>query len=658
MHLYAGTHRPWTGQAGRLAWILALVVASILLFFTYPLSGAEAQETPGVKVGDGTVQVGDDVSAGDGCARAGSVTAGDCGESSGAEQTNDTPDDTPAEKTDDQPGNDAEPSTPGEETTGADPNAGMGETTQEDTVGPETTGLEGTGSTNDQNSKGDACPAAPSKDAQPATVKRAVDGDTLELKKPVDGYDRVRLIGVDTPELNSGEGDPEPHAEKATVFTTNALEGKEILLEIGSDKEDPYGRLLAYVWIEPDNGAPELFNETLLSEGHARLMTVEPNDAYAECFAGAEKKAREDKRGLWFEDGNAEGKDEFKKGLLGRIQDLLSSNDDPSGFEKQHTPADPSDGSASPEAQTTALTQPDRGSKAGGSTTETPLEDASELPAETTSETPEETTSEITSETTVEETSKLPAQTTAGTTGEVTEATTGLADAPPENCPGATTVLEPFGGTKNAQSPPFETTGGAFVVRADLQGEDPSDARLDVSTLDTEVQEPLEQFDQRTVGSYDTRISRGSGSYLLDLKPQAGAFKVTVFDCADEPAAPQETGSHEPATPDAQLEQKDPGAQLNISPSEPELTQYGDGVGGDQPVETQIPAEAAADPVSSLPTRNTASGDVPVLPDTGGPSPGRPAFIAVSVLVASLGIRRVLRQTLTGRTHENFGAPR
>lgn len=605
-NLYSGTRRTWIRLAGCRVWIFALMAASALLLFAYPPLPAGAQETPSVEVGDGTVRVGDDVLAGDGCARAGGVVVGNCGEDSGADQSKDSPDTKVPERTDSQPGNENESSTL-EETT-------IGEVTGGATTGPEITSFEGAGSTNGQTSGEDACPIGPPKDAQPATVERAVDGDTLELKKPVEGYDRVRLIGVDTPELNKGEGDPEPHAEKATQFTAEALEGKEVLLETGKDIEDSYARLLAYVWLKSENGEPALFNETLLSEGHARLMTVEPNDAYAECFAGAEEKAREDNRGIW-SDGGAEGNDEGKEGLLGRIRDLLSSNDEPTDSENQYT-----------EAETTALTQPTSELTAGTSTMGTPSEAASETPAETTGETITETTGAV----------------------------AGLADVPPEDCPGATTVLEPFEGTENVQSPPFEITGGAFVVRTDLQGEDPSAAHLNVSILDIEAQEPVDEFDQRTGGSYDTHMSLGPGSYLLDLKPQAGSYEVAVFDCPDEPVTPSDAGSRELTVPEPQGTQ-DSGARFEMNSPAP-ADPGPDETGGND--EVNLPAETPAEPVSNLPTRNTPSGVVSVLPDTGGPSPGLLIFGAVFALAAALVGRRALSHGLAGRIRGDSGDPR
>ncbi|QIN78315.1 hypothetical protein GBA65_07065 [Rubrobacter marinus] len=134
-------------------------------------------------------------------------------------------------------------------------------------------------------------------------MERAVDGDTLQLAEEVGGTDQARLIGVDAPELEGENGAPEPQAEEAATFTAEALEGEDVLLEVGEEGTDEYGRLLAYVWTGGSAeegfmgglkrmvgaGRPELFNRVLLEEGYAEALTVEPNDLYARCFETAEQ---------------------------------------------------------------------------------------------------------------------------------------------------------------------------------------------------------------------------------------------------------------------------------------------------------------------------------------------------------------------------------
>jgi micrococcal nuclease len=125
-----------------------------------------------------------------------------------------------------------------------------------------------------------------------ATVTRVVDGDTVEISPSVEGLSTVRMIGVDTPETHGGT---QPYGPEASDFTRQHLEGKEVSLELDVEKVDPYGRLLAYVYL-PDG---QMFNETLVEEGYAQVATFPPNVKYQDRFLKAQREAREANRGLW-----------------------------------------------------------------------------------------------------------------------------------------------------------------------------------------------------------------------------------------------------------------------------------------------------------------------------------------------------------------------
>ena len=127
-----------------------------------------------------------------------------------------------------------------------------------------------------------------------ATVKvtRVVDGDTIDISPSVEGRSRVRLIGMDTPEVHFGT---QPYGPEASAFAKRELDGEEVRLELDVQKIDPYGRLLAYVYL-PDG---EMFNETLLEEGYAQVATFPPNVKYVDRFLEAQREAREANRGLW-----------------------------------------------------------------------------------------------------------------------------------------------------------------------------------------------------------------------------------------------------------------------------------------------------------------------------------------------------------------------
>jgi micrococcal nuclease len=124
------------------------------------------------------------------------------------------------------------------------------------------------------------------------TVTRVVDGDTIDISPSVEGRSRVRLIGMDTPEVHFGT---QPYGPEASAFAKQVLSGEEVRLELDVQKIDPYGRLLAYVYL-PDG---QMFNETLLEEGYAQVATFPPNVKYVDRFLEAQREARAANRGLW-----------------------------------------------------------------------------------------------------------------------------------------------------------------------------------------------------------------------------------------------------------------------------------------------------------------------------------------------------------------------
>lgn len=127
-------------------------------------------------------------------------------------------------------------------------------------------------------------------------VKRVVDGDTFETETG----EKVRLIGVDTPESVKPNSPVEPYGKEASAFTKKMLEGKKVRLEYDVAPKDKYGRTLAYVYLEDGT----FYNERLLLEGYAQVLTVPPNVKYADRLLAAQKKAREEGKGLWGDDAS------------------------------------------------------------------------------------------------------------------------------------------------------------------------------------------------------------------------------------------------------------------------------------------------------------------------------------------------------------------
>jgi micrococcal nuclease len=125
-------------------------------------------------------------------------------------------------------------------------------------------------------------------DARSATVSRVVDGDTVELR----GVGKVRLIGVDTPEVYGGV---ECYGREASAYAKRQLAGRRVRYAVGREERDRYGRLLAYLWLEDGRS----FNALLVSGGYAQPLTIPPNDDYADLFVRLSRRARDRALGLW-----------------------------------------------------------------------------------------------------------------------------------------------------------------------------------------------------------------------------------------------------------------------------------------------------------------------------------------------------------------------
>jgi micrococcal nuclease len=133
---------------------------------------------------------------------------------------------------------------------------------------------------------------------QPAAVVvvSVIDGDTIEVA--VAGRtERVRLLGIDTPESVDPSRPVECHGPEASALTHQLLpEGTALVLERDQEARDHYDRLLAYVFRRDDG----LFvNEAVLAAGEAELLTIEPNVAYRDRLASAADAARQAGAGLW-----------------------------------------------------------------------------------------------------------------------------------------------------------------------------------------------------------------------------------------------------------------------------------------------------------------------------------------------------------------------
>lgn len=133
-------------------------------------------------------------------------------------------------------------------------------------------------------------------------VVKAVDGDTFYVRL-ADGKDyKVRLIGINCPEIGDN---PEYYGEEAADFTKKQLFDKTVYLERDADDKDQYGRLLRYVYIEKPKDSSKgeignkMFNAILLKEGYGEIMKVQPNTKYHNIFIELQEEARESNKGIW-----------------------------------------------------------------------------------------------------------------------------------------------------------------------------------------------------------------------------------------------------------------------------------------------------------------------------------------------------------------------
>lgn len=174
-------------------------------------------------------------------------------------------------------------------------------------------------------------------------VRKVVDGDTIELENG----ERIRLIGIDTPEMYESDklfrdvqrtGQDiktiQNMGREAYEFTKQLCEGKRVRLEFDLEKRDKYDRLLAYVfipvcgtnWLQVSDGVVkkhiakddgslhvedsfdvECFKGLyavnlsgyIIQYGYAQPMIIPPNLKYAELFRKLYQEAKENRRGLW-----------------------------------------------------------------------------------------------------------------------------------------------------------------------------------------------------------------------------------------------------------------------------------------------------------------------------------------------------------------------
>mgnify|MGYP001359609830 CR=1 FL=1 len=127
---------------------------------------------------------------------------------------------------------------------------------------------------------------------QRVKVIRIVDGDTIEIE----GKQKIRYIGINTPELHDPRRSIECFGQAASDENKKLVEGKEVSIQRDVSETDKYKRLLRYVWVG------DIFvNDYLVRQGFAQVSTFPPDVKYQQQFLDAQKEAQENSRGLWKE---------------------------------------------------------------------------------------------------------------------------------------------------------------------------------------------------------------------------------------------------------------------------------------------------------------------------------------------------------------------
>jgi micrococcal nuclease len=138
---------------------------------------------------------------------------------------------------------------------------------------------------------------APTGATEEARVVRVIDGDTIVVDRGR-GDERVRYIGIDTPETVRPGVSVEWMGKTSSAANKALVEGKTVVLEKDVSETDRFDRLLRHVWLQ-DGSTWVLVDLELVRIGYARVSTYPPDVKYSELYLAAQVEAREQDLGLW-----------------------------------------------------------------------------------------------------------------------------------------------------------------------------------------------------------------------------------------------------------------------------------------------------------------------------------------------------------------------
>ena len=122
-------------------------------------------------------------------------------------------------------------------------------------------------------------------------VVHVIDGDTVVL----DGGERVRMIGINSPEQETKQRSAEPYAMEAKLALEDLVKGSKVKVDYDHERLDRYGRTLAYLELADGTDV----QDELISQGYAAAVAVPPNLARVREYFSTESKARKRKAGIW-----------------------------------------------------------------------------------------------------------------------------------------------------------------------------------------------------------------------------------------------------------------------------------------------------------------------------------------------------------------------
>ena len=150
------------------------------------------------------------------------------------------------------------------------------------------------------------------------TLEKCIDGDTATFKDSVGNTYKTRFLAIDTPETVHPTKSVEAYGKDASTYTCETLtNAKVIKLETdpGSDKEDKYGRYLAWVFVDD-----VLLQDSLIKNGLAKVSYLYGDYKYTEMIQASEEIAKSEKLGIWSDENNKSSAEE-------KVVETIDDND-------------------------------------------------------------------------------------------------------------------------------------------------------------------------------------------------------------------------------------------------------------------------------------------------------------------------------------------